>query len=219
MKIASCRALTRVVVLAVLACVPPMPALAKPTPTVPHACPHWTANVTRGRIGEVTFDPQTGRELTTVPVDDGRLVLSRPYKALGDATARYEGNTYAVHAGTEFALSCYGQSVSRPNELNGALYLQAGRASVSTASRRPGAIKTFEALLNPVGATAQHLAVSRTLTRTGGSVSLNATGPKVDITPELGANAGHCIYYNEVRLASSFSERAQTFLLKVTIVR
>jgi hypothetical protein len=219
MRTATWLALAPVVVLAVSAGVLATPALAGPTPTIPHTCPSWTANVARGRVGQIIFDSQTGREVTAVAVADGRLSLGRPYKALANARIEYEGNSYAARAGTEFALSCYGQSASNPTNLNGAVYLQSGVISVNTVSDRPGGIKTFEALMNPVGATAQLIAVSRALTRGGGRVGMRATGPEVDITPELGSSAGHCIYHEQVRLTSTFSQRLQTFLLSVTIIR
>jgi hypothetical protein len=190
-----------------------------PTPVVPHSCPHWHAQVTQGSVGTIVYDPQTGKEVSATPVAGGGLSFITPYKAIDDAKIQYQGNTYAVRAGAEFALSCYGQSISRPNDLNGALYLHSGQMSVDTTSQRPGGIKTFEALLNPVGATAQHIAVNReTKNDVTGSTHMTAGGPIVDVTPEQGKNAGHCIYHHDVKLTSTFDRRAQNFRLDVTVI-
>jgi hypothetical protein len=220
MKVTVRRVLASTVVLAASAAGAGAASAKGPTPVVPHSCPLWTAQVSHGRVGQVAYDPVTGREVGANAIDNGRLVFRKPYKALGDATVEYQGNTYAVRAGAEFALSCYGQSISRPNDLNGALYLHSGRMAVDTTSSRPGGIKTFEALMNPVGATAQHIDVSRK-TRNGvtGRVRMSAGGPIVDVTPELGDGAGHCIYHHQVRLVSSFNAHAQNFELNVTVVR
>jgi hypothetical protein len=49
-------------------------------------------------------------------------------------------NLHTVRAGAEVALSRYGQSISHPDALNGALFLDSGRMSVDTTRSRPGGI-------------------------------------------------------------------------------
>jgi hypothetical protein len=187
------------------------------TPTLAVSCPRFDSHVVSGKLGALQTDSQTGQPdgFKTVTGDPKQVT---PYVAQTKVGLRYGGNSYVVRRGTLFSLGCYGQSVAHPHVLYAKLFVEHGAATVHTVASTPGALQTWEALVNPVGHVAQRITLKEAGTPTNTFMTMSSSGPIVDITPERGANAGHCIYHHAIRAHSAWDQHAQNFRLSVTVV-
>ena len=200
-----------------LSALPTTAGAAGTTPTTPVKCPRYAIRAIAGRIGEIHYNRTTGRPdgATTLT---GAPAQSAPYIAQTPVTLDLAGNHYVVERNTTFSLGCYGQSIHRPHILYPKLFVEHGVATVTTDAADPGAVQTFDALINPVGHVAQRITLQEDGTPTSTFMTMSSAGPIVDITPERGATAGHCIYHHAVKTHSTWDQRAQIFAMRVTVV-
>jgi hypothetical protein len=181
------------------------------------SCPKGPGHVTHGTIGRIDY-ASDGSIAGTTATRNGELKHSTPYLAKSPATFTYRGNRYVVGKGAQFALGCYGPSKNTPDVLYASVFDEHGKVTVHTGKAHPGGIMTQETLLNPVG----HRAQSITAKVTGSAshrTTMTSTGPIIDITPEVGTHAGHCIYHHAIVATSKWSNTAQSFTLHIKVVR
>ena len=185
-------------------------------PVIP--CPKISSTVTGGRIAIVQPGSTPSNPLPPLAVQKRHLSRDNVYLAVTRTRFSYGGNAYTISRGTEFALGCYGQSVHQPHVLYPRVGIVEGEAAVSTTSRTPGALSAPQALINPVGHTAQHISVNIKGPPTHAVMTIRSSGPVIDITPEFGTQAGHCIYHHVVRIDSYFSRKLGDIALNIHVL-
>jgi hypothetical protein len=150
-----------------------------------------TAAVTGGTV--VAIDTTTGR-----PVDGALQELRRgrthPYAVTGGpATVVFQGVRYRLAADSQFLLACYGETRAVGARFP-RLVLGAGRATVTTAEGRTGAVSNAAAMVNPKTRIAMTFVVSAlSYSHLRVTKDPRAAG-RVAVTPYAGPRKGTCRY-------------------------
>jgi hypothetical protein len=163
-----------------------------------------TAAVVSGTI--VAIDPATGVRREDA-LQELRRGARRPYAVSGEpATIEFQGVRYELATDSEFLLGCFGESKAVGARFP-RVVLGAGRAKVTTAEGRTGAVSNAAALVNPE----KRIAITFTV-RAPSYHRLKARKDRDEpgrlaVTPYAGPRKGTCRY---VEASASLDAEADT---------
>jgi hypothetical protein len=165
-----------------------------------------TAAVTAGTV--VAIDTTTGRPVEGA-VQELRRGRTHPYAVTGGpAAVVFQGVRYRLAAGSQFLLGCYGESRAVGARFP-RLVLGAGRATVTTAEGRTGAVSNAAAMVNPKTRIAMTFVVeAHSFSQLRVTKDPRATG-LVAVTPYAGPRKGTCRY---VKASAALDAEADTAL-------
>lgn len=169
------------------------------------------ATVMGGQLSTVVFDSNGMRTDQTKPYASNELKGVHIYVADKTVELATRGNHYRVEKDSRFIMGCYGHP-QHPHVLFPRLFLDKGQVHLDTNKDAPGGIETQEGLIGPNGFYGQSIEVSRTWANKLGDIGttvLTSNGPAPFFTPEMGATAGHCIFFNNVTAKSYHSNNPQ----------
>jgi hypothetical protein len=163
-----------------------------------------TAAVASGTV--VAIDPATGTRLQDA-LQELRRGARRPYAVSGGpATIEFQGVSYELAADSEFLLGCFGESKAVGARFP-RLVLGSGRAEVTTAEGRTGAVSNGAAMVNPEKRIAMTFTVrAPSYLRLKASKDRDAPG-RLAVTPYAGPRKGTCRY---VKASASLDAEADT---------
>ena len=166
-----------------------------------------SAQVMSGKVSEVVYDSSGMETNQTKPYVNNILKGIRKYVADSTVELATRGNHYRIEKGSRWIMGCYGHP-QHPNVLFPRVFLDKGKVHLDTAKSAPAGVQTQEGLIGPNGYYGQSIEVTRTWSDTLGDIGttvLTSNGPALFFTPEMGATAGHCIFYNNVTAKSYHS--------------
>jgi hypothetical protein len=163
-----------------------------------------TAAVAAGTV--LAIDTTTGRPVEGA-VQELRRGRTHPYAVTGgSAVIVFQGVRYRLAADSQFLLACYGESRAVGARFP-RLVLGAGRATVTTAEGRTGAVSNAAAMVNPKTRIAMTFVVTApSYTQLRVTKDPRAPG-RVAVTPYAGPRKGTCRY---VKASAALDAEADT---------
>ena len=179
------------------------------------------AQVMSGKVSEVVYDNSGMETDQTKPYDNNILKGIRRYVADTTVELATRGNHYRIEKGSRWIMGCYGHP-QHPHVLFPRVFLDKGKLHLDTSKSAPGGVETQEGLIGPNGNYGQSIEVTRTWADKIGDIGttvLTSNGPALFFTPEMGASAGHCIFYNDVTAKSYHSNNPELMGYGLNIIK
>jgi hypothetical protein len=163
-----------------------------------------TAAVAAGTV--LAIDTTTGRTIEGA-VEELRRGRTHPYAVTGGpATVLFQGVRYRLAADSQFLLGCYGETKAVGARFP-RLVLGAGRATVTTAKGKTGAVSNAAAMVNPKTRIAMTFVV-KAASYSQLRVTKDPRAPgQVAVTPYAGPRKGTCRY---VKASAALDAEADT---------